>query len=179
MAKDKKKKNKTEIPGAAAGTPNPATAGAAGQSFSAPVPPIAPIETGKKKKKKGKKGADALQTLAGPDISQLSPEQLSQMQLEEAIKESSNPAMKLKKLRSPLNLRSILLNLLFLILLTIVATFLFIWIFRVDKFDFGYVAKDMLSDFGITQAFTNFFRRLGNLFTGKGWTLSVLLTLLP
>ena len=176
MAKDKKKKVKSDA-AATAGAPNPAMAGAAGQSFS--QPPVAPANE-KKKKKKSKKGDDILQTLAGqPDLSNLSPEQISQMQLEEAIKESSNPAMKLKKLKSPLNVRSSLLNLLFLILLTIISTFLFIWIFRVDNFNFGYVAKDMLSDFGITQAFSNFFKRLGNLFTGKGWTLSVLMSLLP
>ena len=175
MAKEKKKKNKSENP-QASGAPNPAAA--AGQSFAAPQAGAPVAEPKKKKKEKKSKKGDALQFTGQPDLSQLSPEQISQMQLEEAIKESSNPAMKLKKLRSPLNLRSILLNILFLIILTLVATFLFIWIFRVDKFNFGYVAKDMLSDFRITQAFTNFFKRLGNLFTGKGWTLSVLLSLL-
>lgn len=175
MAKDKKKKNKADT------TPLAGNPAADGQAFSSPVPPVANAADGKKKKKeKKKKGADVLQNIgAQPDLSQLSPEQISQMQLEEAIKESTNPGMKLKKLKSPLSVKSILLNLLILIILTIVATFVFIWLFRVDKFNFGYVAKDMLSDFGISQAFSNFFRRLGNLFTGKGWTLSVLLALMP
>ena len=170
MAKDK---NKNKKPNAAGAPPAgaPAAAGAA-------KPTTAKADTGKKKAK-GKKKGDILQNAAAqPDLSNLSPEQLNQLQLEEAIKESNNPAMKLKKLKSPLNIKSVLIGLLALIVLTLVGTFMYLWLGpAIDKFKFGYVLKDMLSDFGITQAFKSFFKGLGNIFSGKKWGAEIILAL--
>ena len=83
-------------------------------------------------------------------------------QIEQAIKESNDPNSKLKKLRSPLNVKSCLLN----VLILIVATFavVILWTFLVvDTFNFGTIMSDMFSKFGITQFFTN----LGS--TISGW----------
>ncbi|MCH5154793.1 MAG: hypothetical protein J1F71_06235 [Clostridiales bacterium] len=122
---------------------------------------------GKEKKNKKDQAAPAPDGAAGGgapagDLSNLTPEQMTAAQIEQAIKESNDPNSKLKKLRSPLNVKSCLLNLLILI----VATFgvVILWTFLVvDTFNFGTIMSDMFSKFGITQFFTN----LGS--TISGW----------
>lgn len=95
-------------------------------------------------------------------LANLSPDQMTQAQIEQAIKESNDPNNKLKKLRSPINVRSCLLN----VLILIVATFavVLLWCFlAVDTFNFGVIMSDMFGKFGITEFFTN----LGS--TISGW----------
>lgn len=136
----------------------------------------------KEKKGKNKKGEQA-QTMAGvpptgqpsvgagqvpptgqPSVplSAMSPEQMTVAQLEQAIKESNDPESRLKKLHSPLSVKSCLLNLLFLIILTLGIVIL--WCFlAVDKFNFVTVVTDMCNQFGITK----FFQSIGT--TISGW----------
>ena len=132
--------------------------------------PIAmPIDNGGKKKKNKNGDANAVQfdPLA---MDNLSPDQVTQMQVEQAIRESQNPGMRLRKLRSPLSVRSCLLNLLFFIILTLIIVFLVVafsnW--GVERFNFGVTVRSMWYQFGLQ----GFFRRVGdwfaNLFTGCG-----------
>lgn len=89
------------------------------------------------------------------------------MQMEQAIKESNDPASRLKKLKSPLNVGGCLLNLLFLVVLTFALVYLILY-FQVDKFNFVTVTKDMMDKLGVTgffQAIGNWFKKL---FGGKG-----------
>ena len=72
----------------------------------------------KKKDKKAPAGAPAKGGVPPVPNMQLTPEQEVQMQMEQAIKESNDPASRLKKLKSPLNVGGCLLNLLFLVVLT-------------------------------------------------------------
>lgn len=96
-------------------------------------------------------------------LSTMSPDQMTSAQLEQAIKESNDPESRLKRLRSPINVRSCLLNILILIILTLGIVIL--WCFlAVDKFSFGTVFSDMMHKFGIAQAFEGFWNWLSNLF---------------
>ncbi len=131
-----------------------------------------------KEKKNKKKGADAAAstganpaTPSKPDASgaasiplaNMSPEQMTAAQIEQAIKESNDPNSRLKKLRNPFNVRSCLLN----VLILIVATFaiVILWSFLVvDKFNFVTVMSDMFSKFGITDFFTNIGRTISGWF---------------
>lgn len=133
-------------------------------------------------KKKSKKGADtaAAQAPAGSQtqvngvstttttttqsisLSNMSPDQMTAAQIEQAIKESNDPSSRLKKLRSPLNVRSCLLNILILIVVTFAIVILWCYL-AVDKFNFVTVMSDMFEKFGIS----GFFRNLGS--TIKGW----------
>ncbi len=80
------------------------------------------------------------------------PEQpASTEQIEQTLKESSAEG-KLKKLRSPINVRSCLLNILFLIILTLGIVLLWSYL-AVDKFNFVTVVSDMSKQFGITDGF--------------------------
>lgn len=151
MAKNSKKPEKVKAP-------------------KAPKPVKAPKAKGKNKKNKGDVAAAAGMPNAGVPttgagsvpLANLSPEQMTAAQLEQAIKESNDPSTKLKKLRSPLNVRSCLLNVLFLIVLTFGVVVL--WCFlAVDKFNFVTVMTDMLNKFHIIEFFTN----IGN--TIAGW----------
>ncbi len=73
-------------------------------------------------------------------------------QLEQAIKESNDPSSQLKKLKSPISVKSCLFNILMLIVLTLVIVI--VWcVIAVDKFNFVTVVKDMSWQFGITQGF--------------------------
>lgn len=117
-----------------------------------------------KKDKKGKGAPGGIPSAGSQSfpLANMSPEQMTAAQIEQAIKESNDPNTRLKKLRSPFNLRSCLLN----ILVLIVATFgIFVfWCSRVmDRFDFMYVMADMMQDFQITQ----FFVSIGD--TIRGW----------
>ncbi|MDE6293034.1 MAG: hypothetical protein K2L88_00225 [Clostridiales bacterium] len=95
-------------------------------------------------------------------LANLSPDQMTQAQIEQAIKESNDPNNRRKKLRSPINLRSCLLNILILIVATLAVVIL--WCFLVvDKFNFGVIMSDMFGKFGITD----FFKNLGS--TISGW----------
>lgn len=109
------------------------------------------------KKKKGKAAAanNAPAAPTGP----LTPEQEVQVQLEQAIKESNDPSSRLKKLKSPLSVGGCLLNLLFLVVLTIGLVYLILY-FQVDKFNFVTVTNDMFEKLGIS----GFFRAIGDWF---------------
>lgn len=95
-------------------------------------------------------------------LANMSPEQMTAAQLEQAIKESNNPESRLKKLRSPVNVRSCLLNILFLIIMTLAIVMIWCAV-AVDKFNFVVVVKDMSSQFGITQGFQWLFAQI------RGW----------
>ena len=108
----------------------------------------------------GKKGGKGVADTA-IDRSQLTADQLTQAQIEEAIKESQDPSARLKKIRSPFNVRSCLLNILILVVLTIGIVLLCCYI-MLDKATFNLlvVIKDIFNKFGITK----FFRMIGNWF---------------
>lgn len=141
----------------------------------------APAKAEKPNKKKSKKGADtaAAQAAGGSQtqvngvsttttttqsisLSNMSPDQMTAAQIEQAIKESNDPSSRLRKLRSPLNIRSCLLNILVLIVVTFAIVILWCYL-AVDKFNFVTVMSDMFEKFGIT----GFFQNLGS--TIKGW----------
>ena len=89
---------------------------------------------------------------ASVPLSAMMPEQMSPAQLEQAIKESNDPSSQLKKLKSPISVKSCLFNILMLIVLTLVIVI--VWcVIAVDKFNFVTVVKDMSWQFGITQGF--------------------------
>lgn len=127
---------------------------------------------GKEKSKKNKKGAataaqgaaNGVPSAGTPSVplANMSPEQMTAAQLEQAIKESNDPNSRLKKLRSPLNVRSCLLNILILIVLTLAIVILWCYL-AVDKFNFVTVMSDMFDKFGISE----FFKNMGS--TISGW----------
>ena len=116
----------------------------------------------KEAKGKNKKGAPANKAAAGAagaqagaasvPLSQMSPDQMTAAQIEQAIKESNDPTSRLKRLHSPISVKSCLLNILVLIVMTLVIVVVWCAI-AVDKFSFVTVVKDMSSQFGITQGF--------------------------
>ncbi|MCH5165691.1 MAG: hypothetical protein J1G01_04750 [Clostridiales bacterium] len=106
-------------------------------------------------------GANANGTPSVP-LANLSPDQMTTAQLEQAIKESNDPGNRLKKLRSPLNIKSCLLNILILIVVTFAIVVFWCWL-AVDKFNFAHVMSDMMDKFGITS----FFKNMGS--TISGW----------
>lgn len=128
--------------------------------------PPAPADTkGKKGKKEKKKKGKAAQTEI--DKTKLTSDQLAQLQLEEAIKESTDPSSRLRKLKSPLSVGGCLIMLAIFIVATVLIVFL-VCSFMVDNFNPLTLAKDMLDKFGITHLFEvigDFFR---NLFGGGG-----------
>lgn len=134
-SKDKKGKNKAEIP-------------PTGEASTPGVPPTG-VPSG---------GNTAVSTGVPPTgaptvpLSQMMPEQMTAAQLEQAIRESNDPESRLKKLRSPFNVRSCLLNILILIVMTLAIVLIWCAI-AVDKFNFVTVVKDMSWQFGITQGF--------------------------
>lgn len=87
------------------------------------------------------------------DRSKMTADQMTQAQIEEAIKESQDPSSRLKKLRSPLSIRGCLLNILILVVLT-VAIILLCCYLLLDKetFNLWVVIKDIFDNFGITAA---------------------------
>ncbi|MCL2861165.1 MAG: hypothetical protein FWE22_02000 [Firmicutes bacterium] len=99
-----------------------------------------------------------------PNLTSLSPEQMNVVQLEEALRESQNPSMRLRRLRHPINVRSCFLSLLFITLALVGVTIFVIWL-MVNVFDFGYVWYDFTTDLGIRD----FFRSFGSWITGNGW----------
>lgn len=123
------------------------------------------------KKAKGKAGAAASVPAGGipsagrtssVPLAGMTADQMTAAQLEQAIKESNNPETRLKKLRSPLNVRSCLLNILFLIVLTLAIVIIWCAV-AVDDFNFVVVVKDMSWQFGITQGFQWLFAQI------RGW----------
>lgn len=137
-------------------------------------------EKTKEKKGKNKKGEQAAVPPAGTPsqgaaasapngtastpLANMSPEQMSAAQIEQALKESNDPESRLKRLRSPINVRSCLLNILILIVLTLGIVIL--WCFlAVDKFNFGTVFFDMMEKLGIAPAFRTFWNWLTGLFS--------------
>lgn len=122
---------------------------------------MAKKETKKKQKKmKGKANAaaqDATKQSAAAgvttninnltiDRSRITAADMTQAQIEEAIKESQDPSSRLKKLRSPLSIRSCLLNILILVAVTVAIVILCCYLL-LDKqtFNLGVVLKDMLN----------------------------------
>lgn len=91
----------------------------------------------------------------------LSPEQVQQMQMEDALKEGQDPSLRLRKLKSPLSVKSCLFTILLFIILTVAITFVVIY-FTVDTFNIGVVFLDMLDKLGVTA----FFQGIGNWFIG-------------
>ena len=131
------------------------------------------VKAKKGKDKKGKGAAAATSTgvtangmpsagKASVPLANMSPDQMTAAQLEQALKESNNPESRLKKLRSPINVRSCLLNILFLIIMTLAIVMIWCAV-AVDKFNFVHVVKDMSSQFGITQGFQWLFAQI------RGW----------
>lgn len=88
------------------------------------------------------------------DRKKVTPEELTQAQIEEAIKESQDPSTKLRKLRSPVSVRNCLINLLVLIVLTVGITLLCCYI-MLDKetFSLSVVVKDIFDKLGVTKVF--------------------------
>jgi len=110
-------------------------------------------------------------TLTKQELANLSPEQVTAMQVEQAIKESQNPGLRLRKLRSPLSVRSCLLNLLLFVVLTLVIVFLVIAFWPgvgVDRFNFLVVLRDMWHQFGLAAFFSMIGNWFTNLFSGCG-----------
>lgn len=95
------------------------------------------------------------------DRSKVTAEELTQAQIEEAIKESQDPTTKLKKLRSPLSVRGCLLNILILVVLTVGIVLLCCY-FMLDHetFNLWVVIKDMSEKLGVT----GFFRKIAGVF---------------
>ncbi len=89
-------------------------------------------------------------------LANMSPDQMTAAQIEQAIKESNNPESRLKKLRSPVNVRSCLLNILFFIILTMIAVIV-VCAIMVDKFSFTTVVTHMFREIGITGFFESMF----------------------
>lgn len=141
----KKDKKAAAAEAAAAETAAPAADGAAAPAAETAAPAAQAKAAKKGKGKKGKGANVAADTVVPPELN-------AQAQLEQAIRESSDPAARLKKLKSPLNLKSILLSLLILIVVTIGIFYLWAFI-KVDKFDFVTVTVDMLDQLGITAGF--------------------------
>ncbi|MCM1367227.1 MAG: hypothetical protein NC184_00200 [Roseburia sp.] len=138
----KKKSKKGDAPAADANQPTGAPAG---------VPSTGIPSTGTPSTGTTANGVPTTGTASVP-LANLSPEQMTAAQIEQAIKESNDPESRLKKLRSPINVRSCLLNILFLIIMTLAIVVIWCAI-EVDKFNFVTVVKDMSSQFGITQGF--------------------------
>ncbi len=138
--KDKNKKNTGNIP--------------VGEPSAPGVPPTGAQSTGVPPTAAQNAGANGIPPTGAASIplSQMMPEQMTQAQLEQAIRESNDPQSRLKKLHSPISVKSCLLNLLILIVMTIVIVIIWCAI-AVDKFNFVTVVKDMSSQFGITQGF--------------------------
>lgn len=142
-----------------------------------PEKQLKPEKTKKGKEKKDKKANNAPAVPGAPSngvpstgtpsvpLASMSPDQMTAVQLEQAIKESNDPNTKLKKLRSPLNLRSCLLNILILIVVTLAVVILWCF-FVVDKFDFALIMKDMMDQFGISDFFSNMGKTISGWFGG-------------
>lgn len=140
MAKKETKKKLKELK-------QKAEANAAAGSSSAAGQQAQPDAKGKKSKKASKKISDEQ-----IDRSKLTADQMTQAQIEEAIKESQDPTSRLKKLRSPLSVKGCLLNILILVVLTVAIVLLCCYL-MLDKetFDLGVVVYDMLENFGVIK----------------------------
>lgn len=113
-----------------------------------------------KENKKGKKGKKGDETAAAAS----SPENMTNSQLEQAIKDSNDPASSLKKIKSPVSVKNFFLFLLGFILLTF--TIVIVWCaIAVDKFNFVTVIKDMSYQYGITQFFQNMWTTMSGWFS--------------
>ena len=93
-------------------------------------------------------------------------DQMTQAQIEEAIKESQDPSSRLKKLRSPLSVKGCLLNILILVVLTVAIVILCCYLL-LDKetFNLWVVIKDLFDKFGITKAWNTVVGWFKNLFS--------------
>lgn len=100
-------------------------------------------------------------------LSAMMPDQMTAQQLEQAIKESNDPESRLKKLHSPISVKSCLLNILFLIIMTLAIVIIWCAI-AVDKFNFVRVVTDMSDKFGITSGFQWLWAQISGWFGGGG-----------
>lgn len=134
----------------------------------APPPPVATPapETKGKKDKKGKKNKKA-PAQSQIDKTKLTAEQLAQLQLEEAVKESTDPSSRLRKLKSPLSVGGCLIMLAIFIVATVLIVF-FVCSLMVDDFRPLVIAYDMLDKFGIVNAWNTVVAFFKNLFGGGG-----------
>lgn len=139
--KEKVKKTKGEQAPVASTAPTEADA-------AANTAPAAAVAVKAKKEKKAKDKPQAQQQPNQP----MTPEMIAQQQLEQAIRESTDPSARLKKIRSPFNWKSILLSLLILIVVTIGIFYLWAYI-KLDKFNFKLVTFDMFDKVGLTWLF--------------------------
>lgn len=130
-----------------------------------PAKPAKPQKPAKDKKAKGKKGEVPPTGTPSQPLSTTPPDQMSQQQLEQALRESNDPNTQLRKLRSPVNVRSCLLNILFLIVLTFGVVVLWCYLY-VDKFDFVLLMSDMMDKFGIAKFFSNMGHTIAGWFGG-------------
>ena len=155
MAKKATKKKLKELQNAAAERAA-AAGGASAQSSQADA------QKGKKKKKGAKQKISDIQL----DRSKMTADQMSQAQIEEAIKESQDPSSRLKKLRSPLSVKGCLLNILILVVLTVAIVILCCYLL-LDKetFNLWVVIKDLFDKFGITKAWNTVVGWFKNLFS--------------
>lgn len=131
-----------------------------------PPPPPAPGKPGKKDKKAKKQKLDKA-SAAKIDTSKLAPEQVAQLQLEEAIKESTDPSSRLRKLKSPLSVGGCLTTLAVFVVLTVLIVFL-VCFMLVDTFNPITIALDMLDKFGISAIFKTIADFFTGLFSGGG-----------
>ncbi len=153
--KENKKPEKTKAPKEAKVKPDKKDKknkkGAKDQAAANGVPPTGTPSTGVPPTVANNGGVPVTGTPSVP-LSAMSPEQMTAAKIEQAIKESNDPESRLKKLRSPINVRSCLLNILILIVMTLVIVVVWCAI-AVDKFNFVTVVKDMSWQFKITQGF--------------------------
>ena len=119
---------------------------------------IKPEKEKKVKEKKGKKGKKEQAATSAP----VSPENMTNAQLEQAIRDSNDPTSALKKIKSPISVGKFFIYLLAFIVLTCVIVTVWCAI-AVDKFNFVTVVKDMSYQYGITQFFQNIWT------TMSGW----------
>lgn len=155
MAKKATKKKLKELQNAAAERAA-AAGGASAQSSQADA------QKDKKKKKGAKQKISDIQL----DRSKMTADQMTQAQIEEAIKESQDPSSRLKKLRSPLSVKGCLLNILILVVLTVAIVILCCYLL-LDKetFNLWVVIKDLFDKFGITKAWNTVVGWFKNLFS--------------
>lgn len=143
--KDSKNPKTVSIPGGSPSSPGVPPTGMASNGVPVSGVPSTGAPT-------GAAGTIPMSNTPSIPLSSMSPDQMNVQQLEQAIKESTAPDAQLKKLHSPINIKSCLLNILLLIVLTLVIVIIWCAV-AVDKFNFGTVVKDMSSQFGITQGF--------------------------
>jgi hypothetical protein len=119
-----------------------------------------------KKKKDGELDAGTQAGLAQNDLNE---------SLMGAISEENDPNARLKKLKSPINFLSCLINVVIMIVGTM-AIGLFVCSFFIDDFNLGKVFMDVMTKFGITGFFEMIGRWFGGIFGGNKESAALLLS---